>query len=360
MTSQLPRSSGPDDGPTPSVPEPPSPPEFPDFPPLRLSRRKFLAGLGLTAGAWGAWRLWDYQENFQSASVAVVKAHDYDARLEPIIRDGLDAIGFDARCVKGKSILLKPNLVEPRAETPHVNTHPAVVRALAEVFRRWDAREVFVAEGQGHCRDWRLVLEASGLGPVLEEAQIEYVDLNHDDVFATPNRLRFTDLAEFYLPKSLRRADLVVSVAKMKTHHWAGATLSMKNLFGVLPSIAYGWPKNVLHAAGIPRSILDITATVRPHLALIDGIVGMEGDGPIMGTPKRANLLVLGANLPAVDATAVRLMGLDPWRIPYLRSASGRLGPIRQRHIHQRAEPLDQLAQRFELLDHPLMKQFQG
>jgi uncharacterized protein (DUF362 family) len=344
-------------------PEPPSTsgsiPMPGDLPPP-LSRRQFLTGLGLAAGAWGGWRLWDYQENFQSASVAVVKADDYDARLEPIIRAGLDTIGFDARTVKGKSILLKPNLVEPRAESPHVNTHPAVVRAVAEVFRRWDAREVFVAEGQGHCRDWRLVLEASGLGPVLEEAGIEYVDLNHDDVFTAPNRLGFTDLPELYLPKSLRRADLIVSVAKMKTHHWAGATLSMKNLFGVLPGIAYGWPKNVLHAAGIPRSILDITATVRPHLGIIDGIVGMEGDGPIMGTPKRANLLVLGTNLPAVDATAVRLMGLDPWRIPYLRSASGRLGPIRQRHIEQRAEPLGQLAQRFELLDHPLMKQFRG
>ncbi|MFH1268955.1 MAG: DUF362 domain-containing protein [Planctomycetota bacterium] len=348
-------------------PGPSNPPPLPteaaaDRSASRLSRREFLTGLGLVAGvgALGAKQLWNHNEGFQSASVAVVKAESYDDRLEEVVRRGLESLGVDSAWAKGKSILLKPNLVEPRKEAPHVNTHPAIVRSVAEVFRRWDAREVFVAEGQGHCRDWRLVLEESGLGPVLKEAGIEYVDLNHDDLFAVENRLGFTDMRQLYLPVSLKRADLIVSLAKMKTHHWAGATLSMKNLFGVLPGIAYGWPKNVLHVAGIPQSILDITAAVAPNLAIIDGIVGMEGDGPIMGTPKRANLLVMGTNLPAVDATAVRLMGLDPRRIPYLRSASGRLGPIGQRRIEQRGEPIGELAQRFELLDHPSMKQFRG
>jgi len=326
--------------------------------PVRLGRRAFLAGAGLFVGAAGAKWLWDFNEGFRSAAVAVVKAEEYDERLEAILSDGLTELGIDARWAKGKSILLKPNLVEPRMESPHVNTHPQVVRAAAELFRRWDAREVFVAEGQGHCRDSRLVREQSGMAPMLEEAGLEYVDLNHDDVFLADNRLGLNGIAQFYLPKTLRRADLVVSLAKMKTHHWAGVTLSMKNLFGVLPGICYGWPKNVLHVAGIPQSILDLTATVRPHLAIIDGIVGMEGDGPIMGTPKRANVLVMGTNLPAVDATAARLMGFDPRRIPYLRVASGRLGPIGSSRIQQRGESIERLAQRFELMDHPRMKTF--
>ena len=88
-------------------------------------------------------------------------------------------------------------------------------------------------------------------------------------------------------PGLFKEVDWIVSVAKMKTHHWAGATLSMKNLFGVMPGIYYGWPKNVLHQAGIENSILDINATLKPHFAIVDGIVGMEGDGPIMGDPKK-------------------------------------------------------------------------
>lgn len=325
-----------------------------------ISRRGLLVGggLGLLTAAAGFHWLWNWREHFQSAATAILKADAYDARLEMILRDGLKALGIDRSWCAGKSVMLKPNLVEPRIAEPQINTNPQLIRAAAEVFRRWDASEVFIAEAPGHCRDARWVLEQSGLEPVLLEDNLEFVDLNHDDVFTEKNRLDLTGLGELHLPKSLQRADRVVSMAKMKTHHWTGVTLSMKNLFGVMPGIYYGWPKNVLHHAGIPQSILDITATVRPHLAIVDGIIGMEGDGPILGTPKRANVLVLGTNLPAVDATTARLMDFDPWNIPYLRGASGRLGPIGKSRIEQRGEPIEGLVQHFALLDQPRMKQF--
>jgi uncharacterized protein (DUF362 family) len=162
------------------------------------------------------------------------------------------------------------------------------------------------------------------------------------------------------LPATLRRADLIVSMPKMKTHHWAGVTLSMKNLFGVMPGVCYGWPKNVLHHAGIPESIIDINAAVRPHLAIVDGIIGMEGDGPIMGTPKAAGLIVIGTNLPAVDATCARLMCIDPARVSYLAASSGFLGPIKAEHIAQRGEPIAPLVQPFQLLDHPGLAQLRA
>jgi uncharacterized protein (DUF362 family) len=221
-----------------------------------------------------------------------------------------------------------------------------------------DAREVLVAEGQGHVRDSYLVLEQSGLGKTLADAKIRFVDLNHDDIIATPNALKCTTLDELVFPQTIKRVDRIVSLAKMKTHHWAGLTLSMKNLFGILPGIVYGWPKNVLHYQGIPNSIVDIVATAKPHLAIIDGIVGMEGDGPIMGTPKQSNVIVMGANLPAVDASAARLMDFDPKRIPYLALASGRLGPINERNIEQRGETLASMRKRFEMLGDPHFRQF--
>src|SRR5579872_6242314 len=272
-------------------------------PPRLLTRRELLVGVGglFAATSAGRW-LWSDSEHFRSAQVVVTRAENYQADLVDLLRRGLTELGFENRIFCGKSVLLKPNLVEPTVTAPHVNTHPALVRAAVEVFRRWDAREVFVAEGQGHCRDTAFVLEQSGLEKVLDEDEIPFVDLNYDDVFSATNRLGFTKLAKLYLPQSLRRADFIVSMPKMKTHHWAGVTLSMKNLFGVMPGVCYGWPKNVLHHAGISQSILDINAAVCPHLAIVDGIVGMEGDGPIMGTPRAANVVVMGKNLPAVDA----------------------------------------------------------
>lgn len=327
----------------------------------RLRRRDMLLGAAALLGVAGAGKaLWEDAEHLCRAPVVVAKAASYDASLTDVIARGLKELGVDRDAVRGKSVLLKPNLVEPAAEAPHINTHPAFVRAVVEVFRRFDAREVFVAEGQGHCRDTYYVLEQSGFEPMLDEARALFVDLNHDDVFAVENRSKFTRLSRLYLPQSLRRADLIVSLPKMKTHHWAGVTLSMKNLFGVMPGVCYGWPKNVLHHAGIVPSILDINAAVAPHLAIVDGIIGMEGDGPIMGTPKQANVVVMGTNLPAVDATTARLMGFDPFQLEFLKLASGRLGPIQERHIEQRGETLTAVAQRFSLPDHPHFRQFRA
>ncbi len=321
-----------------------------------MKRRRFLAGAGLAAAAGlGGRAVGRWDERGRRASVFIGRAGSYGADLETPIRDGLEAVGMGPDRVAGKSVMLKPNLVEPTRDAPQINTHPAVVRAAAAVFLRLGAREVFVGEGQGHCRDSQYVLDESGLGDAIDHDGLEFVDLNHDELWTAPNSLGFTAMPQLTLPASLRRADLIVSMPKMKTHHWAGVTLSMKNFFGVMPGIAYGWPKNVLHHAGIPGSILDINAAVRPHLAIVDGVIGMEGDGPIMGTPRHAGLLVIGTDLPAVDATTARLMGIDPWKVDYLAEASGLLGCIGETHIAQRGEPVESLAQRFELLDHPAL-----
>jgi uncharacterized protein (DUF362 family) len=188
------------------------------------------------------------------------------------------------------------------------------------------------------------------LREVLREDRLPFVDLNYDDWYTLPNAERRTKLATLTFAATCRRADWIVSLPKMKTHHWAGVTLSMKNLFGVMPGIIYGWPKNPLHVAGIVPTILDINATLRPHFAIVDGIVGMEGDGPIMGTPRQAGVLVMGRNLPAVDATCARIMGIDPRRIPYLAAAE-HLGPIGHQSIQQRGETLASVRTDFLLLE---------
>jgi len=317
-----------------------------------MKRRTFLTGLGaVTAGGLGVKATRDLDEHGLRAEVFIGRAESYDRDLSTIIEEGLIELGLDSRTVRGKKVLLKPNLVEPAREQPQINTHPEVVRASVAVFRRWGAREILVAEGQGHCRDSQFVLDESGLGEVLDEERIAFRDLNHDDVEAVVNRLHCTRLSELYLPRTLLEADYIVSLPKLKTHHWAGVTLAMKNPFGVLPGICYGWPKNVLHFEGISRAILDIHATVEPDLAIVDGIIGMEGDGPIMGTPRTAGVLVMGTNFPAVDATCARLMSIDPGKVSYLAASSGRFGPIREAHIAQRGESIASHRQPFRLLE---------
>jgi uncharacterized protein (DUF362 family) len=138
---------------------------------------------------------------------------------------------------------------------------------------------------------------------------------------------------------------------KLKTHHWAGVTLSLKNMFGIVPGSCYGWPKNALHWAGIDRAILDINAAARPDFAIVDGIVGMEGNGPIQGTPKAAGVLILGDDPVAVDATCCRVMGLLPEKVNYLSRAGTLLGHLDPGKIQQLGESVASVRTRFSVLD---------
>ena len=138
--------------------------------------------------------------------------------------------------------------------------------------------------------------------------------------------------------------------AKVKTHHWAGVTLSMKNLFGVVPGVAYGWPKNLLHWKGIDRSILDINAAVPAHFVIADGIIGMEGNGPLHGSPRNLGRIVLADDPVAADFVCTRLMGLNPLRVNYLAQAAEFLGNGSPDRIVQLGEPLSAPQQPFALL----------
>lgn len=334
------------------------PPE-PDQGQRKISRREMIGVTGaalVAGGSIAALSGWSRNERGLRATVAILPAASYDERLAATIADGLEALGVTPSHITGRRILLKPNLVETAEGHACINTNPAMVVAAAEVFRKMGAADVFVAEGQGHRRDSLLVLDQSGMGAALAEHHLTFVDLNHDDVEAVRNRGSEMKLREFYLPKSLLHADMIVSMPKLKTHHWAGMTCAMKNLFGIMPGIVYGWPKNVLHYHGIPESIFDINATAPSSLAIVDGIVGMEGDGPIMGTPKELGCVVVGRNSAAVDATCARLIGMEPTRLRYLQYASGHLGPILERNIMQRGERIERFRQHFEVLNIPRLQ----
>jgi uncharacterized protein (DUF362 family) len=280
-------------------------------------------------------------------AVGLFPAARYDIDLADVIFRGMRELGVD---VRGQSVLLKPNLVEYE-ETQAINTHPMVIIGAAEAMRRAGASRVTIGEGPGHRRDVEYLLGSTGLIDHLRELRLEFVDLNHDDVTEVATRSQFTGLRTLALPRTVLSADLVVSLPKLKTHHWAGLTCSMKNFFGVVPGAVYGWPKNILHIRGIESSILDIVATVRPALTIVDAIVGMEGDGPIMGRARPIGCLAMGTDLPAVDATCARAIGLDPEKVPYLWAAGQFLGEIDERRIEQRGEPLGRYQTSFDLIE---------
>lgn len=275
----------------------------------RIDRRSLLAGSAAFALSPTACS----KKPARVEQVSVVKAPSYSVDLFSTIR----RILLDHKLnVRGRNVVLKPNLVEFDSATC-INTHPLVVAAAHDAFRSLGAN-VSIAEGPGHRRITLDLADAAGFFTAVPQFERSFTDLNLDEVseVAIPNPV--SRLKSIYLPNTIRRCDLLVSLPKMKTHHWVGATLSMKNFFGLVPGSVYGWPKNVLHWAGIPECIADLQKVVPPTFAIVDGIVGMEGNGPIQGTPKTAGVLVAGASLPAVDRVCCRIMGIDWRKVPYM------------------------------------------
>ena len=319
----------------------------------QVTRRAVLIGASLAGAAVVAHQIGRRRQSRQNVFIA--RNQRYAGDLARTIRDGLAATGFETEKIRGRRVLLKPNMVEPNRGLPQMTTHPAVVVAAAEVFRGFGA-EVVVGEAPGHMRDTEMALAESRLGPALDEAGIRFADLNYEEVRFVANAGGACKLDGFWFPKSVLEADLVVSMPKMKTHHWVGFTSALKNMYGVIPGIKYGWPKNVLHYAGIPETVVDINASLPPTLAIVDGIECMEGDGPILGSPKPMGLILVGPNATAVDATVGRIMGLRPERAAYLNLAGDRLGPIEDSLIDQCGERWEPLVSPFKILDRPHLR----
>lgn len=314
-----------------------------------MNRRSLLAGSALAATAALAVRQqWPPRVPHRSrrtSRVAVLRCDRYE-RTPAVVRDGLKLL---TPLVGGKRVLLKPNLVEYSLSAP-INTHPILIASTVDALSMLGAASVTVADGPGHVRDTELLLSECGLRVQLDAVgRAEFVDLNFDSVVRVDPTTRLTQLSEIWLPTTIRAADVVISMPKIKTHHWAGVTLSLKNLFGIVPGSIYGWPKNVLHWQGIENSIVELAATVPVHFVIADGIEAMEGNGPLHGPMKRLGCLVFADDPVAADATCCRLMGIDPARVRHLQLASplGNLDPAR---IEQRGERIEALAQRFDLL----------
>jgi len=281
----------------------------------------------------------------EKPQVQILKAPSYGQELFETVRRIFSHAKLDLR---GKRVILKPNLVEFDPRTA-INTHPMVVHAVLEAARASGATDIRIAEAPGHRRISWDVAEAAGYFSEIPGFTKLFTDLNTADFREVNIPSPHSGLKSLHLPTSVLGADLLISIPKLKTHHWVGATLSLKNMFGIVPGAIYGWPKNVLHWAGIDESIADIHKLLPPHFCIVDGVTGMEGNGPIQGTPKQAGVLIAGHDMPAVDATCARIMHLNPAMIRYLQLAATN-GQLEEGAIIQTGETIASVATPFALL----------
>jgi len=278
--------------------------------------------------------------------VSLVKCKDYEqARVDVAIAEALGLVGGIRQYVRpGDRALLKINLLAGAAPEKAVTTHPAVVRAIIGQVRAAGAIPL-VGDCSGHegppnpgryysaCRQ-------SGIEQVCEEEGVELVHLSAESVEVENPQGRV--FKHFTLAKEAVDADVLINLPKLKTHGLTLFTGGVKNNFGCLPGLLKA--QMHLRAQGVEdfsQSLVDLLLAVQPTLTVMDGVVGMDGDGPRNGRPRQIGAILASADPVALDAVACEMVGIKPMMVPTTRLA------------HEQGVGVGDLAQ-IEVLGEPL------
>ena len=246
--------------------------------------------------------------------VALVRCPSYEMEtVEAALQRGLDAVGgMQAFVSPGQVVALKPNLVRAMTPDQAATTHPMLVAAVIRAVRSVGAEALVVDSPGGPFTPGVLkaLYRKTGMDWAVREAggtlnlDVRSVQVPVDDGRA----LHRIDMAA-----AIVEADAVINLPKLKTHNLTGLTLSVKNLFGVVPgTLKIAYHGKMQETERFCQGMLDILICTKPVLNIMDAVVAMEGNGPSGGEPRPANTLIVGADALAVDAVAAALVGLDP------------------------------------------------
>jgi uncharacterized protein (DUF362 family) len=246
-----------------------------------------------------------------SPVVAIVKG---ERGHEPVFK-ALDLIEYKKALVGYDKVLIKVNFITDKTWDTGATTDPIVVEAIIKKLEDLPVK-VYVVESDATITNADKAFEATGMKDMCRRNGVEWINLRHvkDKVkLQVPNG---EALKSITVPRLVTES-AVISAAKLKTHLNTTVTLGMKNMFGLLPDKF----KGKFHAKGISKVVVDINTVLKPAFTVIDGFVGMEGNGPIDGTPVQMNLIIAGRDVVATDATACRVMGFNPFEIKHIRKA---------------------------------------
>lgn len=247
--------------------------------------------------------------------VSVVKVKEDS--VDVAVREAINLIGGMKRVVKkGDRVFIKPNAVVPLPHDVGVVTNPAVVKSLISIVLEAGAGRVVVGDSPFFPYKARDVLGKVGIEEVARQTGVEVAYLD-EEPYQEVNAPSAKIMTRIRLPKSFLRCNVFITVPKMKTHNQAVVSLSIKNQHGLLRPE----DKKLMHRDDIHQKLVDITSLAKPNLAVVDGTIALEGQGPTYGSPVRMDLIIAGCNVVSVDAVASSIMGFDPSSIPTLRLA---------------------------------------
>jgi uncharacterized protein (DUF362 family) len=251
------------------------------------------------------------------ATVAVVRCETYSPEaVRPAVARAFELLGGRGRFIQpGQRVLIKPNLIVPVGPEVPAQTHPEVICAVAEWVKEAGARPLV-----GDSPAWgdvRACLAVLGAEERLRDMGVEIVQLDR------PVRMKIDGMS-VGISRAALEADVILNLPKLKAHQQLGATFAFKNMYGCVA----GKEKAFWHFAkghsyeSFCRMLVGVYRQLTPAVNLIDGVVAMEGQGPISGTARSLGCLIAGTDAAACERFCCRLIGFDPASLPILQTAA--------------------------------------
>ena len=249
--------------------------------------------------------------------VSIVRCEDYEYnRLRQVIQESLELIGGLGSVMReGDKVLLKPNMMASKSPDRAVNTHPTFIRALFEIIRDFGAKPVIGESPGGAIFGTKRVWKNSGMDEMTKEIGAPIVKLESSGIVKVKPPFG-KKLKEFYIAKPVLDADVVVSVPKFKVHGTMLLTGAIKNLLGTIPGVhKIDFHKVAPKPDEFGDVLSDILSVIKPKLAVMDAIWGMDGNGPTFGRPRKVGFVIASPDCVAMDAVVARMMGIEPLRV---------------------------------------------
>jgi predicted dehydrogenase/uncharacterized protein (DUF362 family) len=270
----------------------------------------------------------------QSETVAILRAGD---NVEATVQKSIDLLGGLSNIKKDSSVVIKPNVCYPKNLENMVITDLRVLEAVIKIMKQ-RAKNVLVVESDARSGTAEKRLTDTGVMDVIKKCDAEFFNLSHDEV----EEHKVADLS-IQIPKTVLKADYFINLPKVKTNSDVFISVAMKNMFGVIASKR----KTQFHSK-LSDVLVYLNQAVCQHLIIADGIVAMEGLGPINGKPVNLGLIISGKNPVTVDAACCHVMGFNPYAVEALWKAHQQgMGEIDREKIHFLGENLSSVQRKF-------------
>lgn len=249
--------------------------------------------------------------NSGTQAISIVKTKDgHD--IYTMIKRGLELIG-DLKLSPDDVVVIKPNLCCIKTPETGATTDPRVVEEIIRYLKNeFSISNIFIVESDGTQVLADMAFKLLGYEKLSKRLNAKLINLSKSS-FSPKVFPENVFLKEINFPSIMERADLFISVPKIKTHTMCSFTATLKNQYGCNP-----YPRKSIYHKKLHDAIVDLNVAFKPDLIVVDGIVAMEGSGPIDGIPVKMSSLIFGRDSVAIDHFIAEIMGINPDGVRYL------------------------------------------